>query len=103
MSTLENKATRTRRDIAVLAAIDTIGGWDFTDCDSTDEFRVRYLENSGALAVCWTPGIIFGARDLSPLRGLPAWTTKLDSGESIAHTDTGRAYIARLLENEVIA
>lgn len=84
--------SRTNRDEAILAAIAAINP---TELDEGDELRIEILENSGLIAVSWKPSIMSGAWDLSDYRGWGLHRTKLDSGESIAYTEEGVAYLHR--------
>ena len=88
------QTTRTKRDIAILTALSNPSdpAWG----DRIEGFAAEILE-SGLISVTyktgncndmpWASGTFAGRRSFANL-------TKLDSGESIAYTEEGKAFIA---------
>lgn len=89
------ETTRTKRDAAIIAALT-----DTTRCpfgsDDREGFTVKVLK-SGLIAVGFKTGNYNDIPQRDGLfKGLRSFSnlTKLDSGESIAYTDEGKAFIA---------
>jgi hypothetical protein len=89
---------RTTTDLAVLAAIAEMDPCEAVE-KTNDGLKVEILENSGLIAVSYLSPVALRKFDPSPLK---MWEsgTKLSTGESIAHTDEGRSYLARYAANE---
>ena len=92
--TTETETQRSNRDNAILATLANPLSPDWGD--SRDGFTATILDNSGLIAVSYCTGTINGLPTMSGafagIRGFKN-LTKLDSGESIAYTQQGKAFL----------